>query len=223
MNFNNVHEQDIEVIKQFGLPLSEYESHLEVKYYDVQHAVITVVSNRITAIETRGHSMMIPKSVNQLEQLKHLVMKKTRLNQVPKTINELEELRVLDLRDNNINFFPYIKDNAQLSRILLGSNSINKIPRWVSQLERIEQLYLGHNKISEIPRFIGELPKLEVLYLCHNQISALPESLLETPSLKELCIRGTPVAHDYKTRITAGLEDGVIQALISKGVKVYLD
>jgi Leucine-rich repeat (LRR) protein len=106
---------------------------------------------------------------------------------IPAVVFELENLRELNLKGTKINNFP---DNSlnNLEELQLEGNFFDTIPelafRPMSGTLRV--LTLSYNQLKDIPDEINNLTSLQVLDLSFNQIETLPSKFVGLESLLEL-------------------------------------
>ena len=100
--------------------------------------------------------------------------------QIIELIAKLKKLKHLNIRKCKINDLPEIK-SKNLEYLDLSCNEINSIPNWVFLQPNLRFLNLGSNKIESIPD-LSFLP-LETLKLHKNKITTMPKLGKELKSL----------------------------------------
>ena len=109
---------------------------------------------------------MLPESIGQLTQLRHLFISKNKLTTLPETIGGLMQLQTLHIFDNQL----------------------TTLPESVGQLTQLQTLLIWGNQLTTLPEFIGELTQLQTLDISGNQLMALPESLAALSNLSSLVL-----------------------------------
>ncbi len=148
----------------------------------------------------------IPAVVFELENLRELNLKGTKINNIPdNSLNSLEELqldnnyfdtitelvfkpmgeslRVLTLSKNQLKDIPDEMNNLVNLQVLdLSCNQIENLPNKL-ELTNLKELNLGNNKIGSLSMSILSLKSLEKLNLEHNQLSSLQDYLYDLVNL----------------------------------------
>ncbi|XP_066583961.1 leucine-rich repeat-containing protein 58 [Prorops nasuta] len=108
---------------------------------------------------------------------------------LPKSFENLSELRELNLSGNRLTDFPeQIFDLAGLKYLYLGGNNISEIKKDVWKLQRLQVLSMGSNRLIEVPSTLGQLKSLQALVLCDNMLESLPGSIANLSNLKSLLL-----------------------------------
>jgi len=119
-----------------------------------------------------------PSEILRIKSLKHLALRRNRLNDLPKNIGFLSNLEWLDLRINELERLP----NAigllyKLKNLNFSSNNLTTIPESIGELLTLKKLNLSNNKLKSVPECIENLNCLETLNLKANYWISIPKSI----------------------------------------------
>lgn len=107
---------------------------------------------------------------------------------VPVVVYELENLRILDLKHTKINYLP--ENNLKnLNNLYVDNNYFDNFPEFSLKpmTENLKILTISNNLLKEIPNELVNLVNLEILDLSFNSISSIPKRL-NLINLKELLL-----------------------------------
>lgn len=128
----------------------------------------------------------LPQVVFELESLRSLNFKSTKINSLPESsLNSLQELQL------DFNFFETIEEGSltamsqSLCILTITHNLLKEIPAELGCLVKLEVLDLSYNKLSQLPNKLS-LPSLKELYLNNNSIESLSPSITQLVSLEKL-------------------------------------
>ncbi|XP_076238365.1 leucine-rich repeat-containing protein 58 [Calliopsis andreniformis] len=108
---------------------------------------------------------------------------------LPKSFENLVNLRELNLSGNRLTDFPeQVLDLTELKYLYLGGNHISEISKDVWKLQRLHVLSMGGNRLTEVPSTLGQLKSLQALVLCDNMLESLPSSIANLTNLKSLLL-----------------------------------
>jgi Leucine-rich repeat (LRR) protein len=130
-------------------------------------------------------------SVNELKDLKTLVVSRNSLSGKIPDLSELKNLKELGLWDNDlIGHIPkWIDKLKKLEIIALAKNKLTGIIPYLGSLSNLKELHLwGNNLTGEIPNSINKLKKLKKLYIWDNNLSGPIPNLND--SVEILAARG---------------------------------
>ncbi|CAF0705124.1 unnamed protein product [Brachionus calyciflorus] len=128
----------------------------------------------------------VPVVVFELENLKTLDLKNTKINNLPE--NNLKNLHELYL---DYNYFEQFTDLAlkpiglKLTVLTISRNLLKEIPNELLNLSNLEVLDLSYNQISNLPSRFG-LYKLKELYLNNNCLKTIIGSVSALKNLEKL-------------------------------------
>ncbi|KAJ8021612.1 Leucine-rich repeat-containing protein 47 [Holothuria leucospilota] len=156
--------------------------------------------------------------IEQLQQLKNLILRGNLLQTIPETLGELSVLRTLDLSRNKIDALPdSIGNLSELYYCDVSGNQLTELPETMSKLEHLTVLDVSNNKLSSLscvclPELthlnellasqneiesldhnIRNLSALKKLDLCNNKLTVIPADLASCSKLKELLLKGNPL------------------------------
>lgn len=120
-----------------------------------------------------------------------LIAKNNNLTNVslPKSFDNLAQLRELNLSGNRLSDFPeQIFDLTSLKYLYLSGNDIAEINSDVWKLQRLQVLAMGSNRLTKVPSTLGQLTTLQALILCDNMLESLPRSIANLKNLKSLLL-----------------------------------
>lgn len=103
------------------------------------------------------------------------------ITQIPRSINQLKNLKQINLSSNNLNVLPKeLCEITQLDFLDLSLNMIEKIDDYIKDLNCIE-VNLNENRIKSISDSIAKCPRLKVIRVEQNllEIKSIPVSLLQ--------------------------------------------
>ena len=94
------------------------------------------------------------------------------LHTLPGDVENLVNLKRLVLSENNLKEFPnQICELSSITHLFLDRCNLSDIPDCISKLENLEVLWLMHNGKITLPDSIVKLKKLKSLNLAYNAIS----------------------------------------------------
>lgn len=130
----------------------------------------------------------IPETMNQLTQLKNLILKNNRsLKELPDSIGELPQLSHLDLAWSSLTKLPTsIGDLSKLKKLTIEWNHLTSLPTTIGNLSELEELNARSNEIKSLPTSIGQMTNLKRLSVDENQLTSLPETIGSLSNLEEL-------------------------------------
>ena len=142
---------------------------------------------------TSNNITVLPDNINQLEQIKKLLLKKNGIIEVNTKLFDLTQLEYLDLSVNQISLLPYeISKLINLKCLLINANWKNNI-NIINLLENIEnftqlkELNLSSCQIELVlPDNMKQLQKLLFLDLDNNNLTEFPNVLYKLKSLKKI-------------------------------------
>jgi len=124
--------------------------------------------------------------VASLPHLKHLDLRKARMNKLPEF--RTRSLETLDLSCNNLQAVPdWVWEQENLHSLNLGANQLTEIPDDILHL-RLSQLKLYKNRLTRLPRVSLRLRHLNVFL---NRFDSIPEQIGELSMLQCLSV-GNP-------------------------------
>lgn len=134
----------------------------------------------------------LPSDITTLENLKHIQIAKSELEELPESIGKLQKLSILSIFGGRLSSLPQsITMLKNLKELNLSNNNFTKLPDEIRQLKSLETLKIDGNKITSLPDWIGELENLEWLVFSNNPF---PENyqfpLTNLKKLKKLKGRG---------------------------------
>lgn len=134
-------------------------------------------------LENNGLSGSITPSLNQLPQLKTLILPSNNLaGEIPETLGQLSSLGLLKLEYNALNgtIPASLGTLSQLRHLSLDSNDLGgKIPSKLGQLFELLRFSAGNNHLTDsLPSELGALSKLKYLKLDHNNLTGVIPSTL---------------------------------------------
>jgi len=119
-----------------------------------------------------------PSKILNLKFLKHLALRRNRIQNLPKSIGFFSNLEYLDMRINKLETLPNsIGLLLKLKHLNLSSNHLMMIPDSIGELLLLKTLNLSNNRVKDIPESMGNLISLELLNLKANFWLTLPESI----------------------------------------------
>ncbi len=119
-----------------------------------------------------------PSEILRIKSLKHLALRRNKINDLPKNIGFLSNLELLDLRINKLERLPTaIGLLYKLKNLNLSSNNLTMIPDSIGDILMLKKLNLSNNKLKSIPKCIENLNCLETLNLKANYWINIPESV----------------------------------------------
>ena len=204
-------KSEIDSIDLSYMDLVNYDKHLDEaeKKHDLKRIshllfnnnllkeIHSQILNKFTKLETIDFSFnsieAIPDELNQLTNLRVLILKENSIHDssLGKNFTEnFRKLEVLNLSGNSLTQFPYqLLSFTKLKEIFLGANKIKILPKNYDNLvDSLEILYLGGNLIQHVPEELSQLTNLRTLNLSDNQIVRLPSKLAELRNLRSLAL-----------------------------------
>lgn len=116
--------------------------------------------------------------IEDLPQLKRLIIQSSGLSEIPPSVNLPSSLEIIEFPGNNLTIFPEVLFKLKKLRILnLEANQLKILPAEILEFIHLEELHLGMNKLERIPSEIGKLKVLRVLDLFGSELSELPQSI----------------------------------------------
>ncbi|CAL5011520.1 unnamed protein product [Urochloa decumbens] len=136
-------------------------------------------------------SVLLPKTLGQLNQLRYLVAPRVQNKRVPEFITEFPKLQYLNMRGSSqISSLPELigKLGCLLYLGLSGCSSISKLPESFGDLKSMVHLDMsGCSSISKLPESFGDLKSMVHLDMSGcSEIKELPESLGNLKILQHL-------------------------------------
>lgn len=157
---------------------------------------LVLSSNRLSSLD----------GLEQLCNLKVLVLDGNRITHLPDWLGELTKLETLSVGDNAISELPASLGNlTRLRQLLVCHNKLRRLPEELGNCSALEELDVHHNALEELPASLGRLQRLKLLQLDSNQISALP----------------TPILRDCSALSTISLHDNPISAAMLQSTEGY--
>ena len=159
---------------------------------------------------------VLPDSIGDLGQLRHLSLRDNQLTALPDSISSLTRLLTFWLTNNQLTDLPdSIGLMSSLSYLHVSNNRLSTLPETIGELNRLGHFYvwnnglaalpysicklsqlwqidLGRNALTMLPREFGDLTYLRHLNLYGNALRALPESLRHLTNLEVLDLRDNP-------------------------------
>ncbi len=155
--------------------------------------------------------------IDNLKNLKSLVLFDINLREIPKNIGNLSKLEYLDLGKNSLTTLPEEMGELTALKILkVRSNKLSKLPSSLGNIKDILEIDFRDNKINALPSFFKSLPSLfklqvenialeslrhlknaslEYLSIVNCKGDSLPECIFEQFKLKTLIIWKTPITN----------------------------
>jgi len=161
---------------------------------------------------TNSDLKILPKSIFNCVNLKHLIINENYIKVIDKDIVKLTSLTQINLSSNKITIFPIaifalpnieeviISGNnikilptpdsypPQLKRLDLTACNFKEFPLQVCDIETLEELRIAQNHITKIPKEIAKMQNLKILDLGMNKIKKLPEELKSLRQLEILIV-----------------------------------
>nr|XP_053640281.1 leucine-rich repeat-containing protein 57-like [Cherax quadricarinatus] len=107
-----------------------------------------------------------------------LDLSQNKLSVLPPTVCDLSNLKHLNLNGNKINNLPQETGRlTKLESLSLVSNLIVSLPASMSDLKHLKSVILSDNKMTEFPLVLCGLPQLDVVDLSGNNITAVPDGI----------------------------------------------
>lgn len=155
-----------------------YESFEEAFKTPEKVIVLNVSKQKLTSV---------PANIDQLVNLKKLVLSENKLKKLPGSIIKLTKLQQLEIAKNKLKKLPEGFEQLQNLRYLdLAKNKFRHIPAAVFQLKELETFYFFGNKETRVAPAITQMQQLKVLRLGDNRIRKLPDNFGQLPRLKDL-------------------------------------
>ncbi|XP_071841435.1 leucine-rich repeat-containing protein 47-like [Apostichopus japonicus] len=188
----------------------------------------------------------LPKGLENLTQLKNLVLRGNILTSVPSTIGQLCALRTLDLSSNNVESLPdTLGELIELYSLDVSNNQLTDLPESVSDLVNLTVLNVSNNKLKSLSQIcthflahlseviasqneitvldheISELSALKKLDLCNNQLKELPVDLASCSKLKILLLKENPLKDSRLAKLVKQDQalKPILQGIRTRGVK----
>ncbi|OJJ14763.1 hypothetical protein BKI52_41760 [marine bacterium AO1-C] len=129
----------------------------------------------------------LPANIVKLQNLQHLEIAKNKLKRLPTGFEQLQSLRYLDLAKNKFRHIPEaVFQLKQLETFYFFGNKERKVAPAIAQMQQLKVLRLGDNRIRQLPDNFGQMPRLKELFLPDNRLRALPSSFNQLDSLEWL-------------------------------------
>ena len=131
------------------------------------------------------------KEVDKPDQVKHLELRKDRLESFPEEIFAMTQLEILDLGKNRIKRIPErISELKNLKVIILSRNEITDLSPLTSNFA-LEEIHADRNPIQSVPKDLNKLDKLLVFDCWQCELESLPKEMKTMQSLIEIDLRQT--------------------------------
>lgn len=122
----------------------------------------------------------VPNELQELKDLRYLLMSRNKLATLPSWLSSLADLRVVIADHNRLTSFPEVLlDMPQLVQVSLGENFIDGIPLDIDRMNQLRFLGLWGNVLARFPASLGDLNHLEVLDLLHNDMTEEEQETLK--------------------------------------------
>ncbi|WP_420575727.1 leucine-rich repeat domain-containing protein [Ekhidna sp.] len=132
----------------------------------------------------------LPKSLNNLSELKRIYWRYNELGTNRPKIKRQEGIEKLDLTGNGLKKLPKVHRLKDMEELVLENNAFTKIPTWKGRrLKSLRELDLSRNPVVINRRWYWLLKDLEILHLNKCEIEYLHPSLYKMAGLKELLIQ----------------------------------
>jgi len=123
--------------------------------------ILNLINDRPTPIDI--------KYLDDLPNLKELILNFNEYTTIPKNIGNLKSLEEFRILRNSLNSLPkFIGDLENLKILDMSYNKLTSIPDEIGNLKNLEWLLLYNNEITNIPSTLGNLENLVKLELSHN-------------------------------------------------------
>lgn len=130
---------------------------------------------------SRQRLKYLPRTLEQLPDLKYLVLNRNKLRDLPKWLSELTDLRAILADHNQFDVFPVVLlDMPLVTQISMGENYIPAIPLDIDKMASLKILELWGNVLARFPASLGDLPSLQALDLLHNEMTAEEQEFLKS-------------------------------------------
>ncbi|XP_044584767.1 leucine-rich repeat-containing protein 15-like [Cotesia glomerata] len=123
-----------------------------------------------------GLQYIAPDSFENLSELIYLDMSENKISEINNALNNLVQLKTLILKNNQLIDIPNISNLKNLEYFSVSNNNLTSLKRYTfDHLLNLKILKLSHNGLTEIiPGTFNKLVSLEVLDLSSNKLQILP-------------------------------------------------
>ena len=129
---------------------------------------------------SRQRLKYLPRTLEQLPDLKYLLLNRNKLRDLPKWLSEMTDLRAILADHNQFDVFPVVLlDMPWVTQISMGENYIPAIPLDIDKMVSLEILELWGNVLARFPASLGDMPSLQALDLLHNEMTAEEQEFLK--------------------------------------------
>ena len=126
---------------------------------------LVIISSLTIRAQTTIFKGMDAALINR-EQVIHLVLKKSDLNQLHETLPQLTKLEIIEIKGAHLEKFPEaICYQNSLREIKLGNNEIDTLPDCICRLVNLERIELWDNNVYYLPDCLNDMPRLKVVDL----------------------------------------------------------
>lgn len=144
--------------------------------------------NNLKHIEIQGSDLEeIDTAINELIKLENLTLFFNRIYKLPTNISNLKQVKKIDLRHNKLESIPSdIGLLKNLNYLDVSDNKIRELPDSLIKLTNLDTLLLQNNYLTILPLQFGNLTKLQYLNIANNLISKFPSSFSQLKKLNSL-------------------------------------
>lgn len=139
----------------------------------------------VTELDLSGNKLTSLPPLNNLSQLKRLILHDNRLSEIP-VLDNMEMLRELDLRSNELTSLDNLKYCPSLQILALHDNFLPHLPASLAFCKNLEELDAGVNDLDCIDESVFDSTGLVRLYLSDNHITKVSANLTKLTRLKVL-------------------------------------
>lgn len=173
--------------KYFSLKAQHIKSLIIIEREDVTNAIFQL--KNLVELQLLNCNLLKcdMNGIDNLQELKSLVLDRSKLQEFPIKVYNLKELRRLSVMYTETEILTEgIENLTNLTYLGLNQTKIKEIPEEIGMLENLSSLYLGMTEVDEIPNALRNLKKLEHLALWETPLKELPRWISEFSELKGL-------------------------------------